>query len=389
MILKKELAYSIIILLLFLTGCSSSGNLSGRNISHSSLTVEQALSKGENEEVGVQGYVAGQPVSTSSVAFENFSNDYALALADSPEENNREKMIFVQIPAEFREQYGLQSNPSLLGKRIIVTGKRESYFAHPGIKSVTSIESKPDSEQPEDGEEEEPPSPPEITDPYYQGANGKIGLELKEALHDIIDDHRRLSYAEVWLGLRETDEDPENPSNVILLYTGRSQSKLLNGGGADEWNREHVWAKSHGGFGTSKGAGTDLHHLRPADTSVNSSRSNLDFDNGGSPHGEAEGNFSDSDSWEPRDEVKGDIARMLFYMAVRYEGDSGELDLELNDKVENGSNPLHGKRTVLLEWHKQDPVDENEMRRNEIIYENYQGNRNPFIDHPEWAEMIW
>ncbi len=176
---------------------------------------------------------------------------------------------------------------------------------------------------------------------------------------------------------------------MLLFYTGRSQSKLLNGGGSDEWNREHVWAKSHGGFGTAKGEGTDLHHLRPTDTTVNSSRSNLDFDNGGIPHKEAKGNFSDTDSWEPRDEVKGDTARMLFYMALRYEGDEGELDLELNDKVENGSNPFHGKVSVLLEWHSMDPVDERERRRNNLIFEEYQGNRNPFIDHPEWAEMIW
>ncbi|MDA6131057.1 endonuclease, partial [Escherichia coli] len=76
---------------------------------------------------------------------------------------------------------------------------------------------------------------------------------------------------------------------------------------------------------------------------------------------------------------------MLFYMAVRYEGDSGEVDLELNNQVNNGSAPYHGKMSVLLKWHKEDPVDDNERRRNEIIYSDYQHNRNPFIDHPEWA----
>ncbi|RIW38485.1 ribonuclease [Bacillus salacetis] len=384
----KKTAYSIIILLLLLTGCGSSSDFSGTSTNGSPLGVEEALSKDEGKEVVVQGYVTGQPVSTSNVAIGNFSNDYALALADSADENNKEKMIFIQIPAEFREQYGLKSNPDLMEKGVIVTGKRESYFAHAGIKSVDSLELIQESEEP-DEEVEDPPAPPEIKDPYYEEASGKTGVELKKALHEIIDDHRMLTYAEVWTALRETDKDPDNPDNVILLYTGRSQSKLLNGGGADDWNREHVWAKSHGGFGTSKGAGTDLHHLRPTDTTVNSSRSNLDFDNGGSPHKEAKGNFYDNDSWEPRDEVKGDVARMLFYMAVRYEGDSGELDLELNDRVENGSNPLHGKSSVLIDWHLKDPVDENERRRNEIIFEKYQGNRNPFIDHPEWAQMIW
>jgi len=66
-----------------------------------------------------------------------------------------------------------------------------------------------------------------------------------------------------------------------------------------------------------------------------------------------------------------------------------ELDLELNNLVNNGSAPLHGKMSVLLEWHEEDPVDAREIRRNNIIFEDYQGNRNPFIDHPEFADMIW
>ena len=387
MSLHKYTAFPIILLLLFLTACNITEIPSVQNTDQSPLTVEEALSLEDGRELTVQGYITGQPVSTSSIAREGFSNDYAIVLADSRDEMNLDKMIFVQISSEFREEYGLQSNPSLMGMKIEVTGTREKYFAHEGIKSTTSMVLKKELGNPD--EEEDPPEPPVITDPYYQEAKGKTGIELKNALHEIIDDHRKLSYGDVWGALRETDEDPANPDNVILLYTGRSQSKLLNGGGSDEWNREHVWAKSHGGFGTSQGAGTDLHHLRPTDTTVNSSRSNLDFDNGGSPHDEAAGNFSDSDSWEPRDEVKGDIARMLFYMAVRYEGDNGEIDLELNERVENGSKPFHGKLSVLLSWHELDPVDETEIRRNELIFEKYQGNRNPFIDHPEWAEMIW
>jgi len=208
-------------------------------------------------------------------------------------------------------------------------------------------------------------------------------------LHNIIDDHIEISYSNVWDALRVTDKDPNNPNNVILLYTGRSQGKYTNGSDVNDWNREHVWAKSHGDFGTTMGAGTDLHHLRPTDASVNSSRSNLDFDNGGIQHSEATGNYYDSDSWEPRDSVKGDVARMLFYMAVRYEGDSGELDLELNNLVNNGSAPYHGKQSVLLQWHKEDPVDQFERERNDIIYSDYQHNRNPFIDHPKWASAIW
>ncbi|MFW5430388.1 endonuclease I family protein [Bacillus sp. MZGC1] len=224
---------------------------------------------------------------------------------------------------------------------------------------------------------------------YYHSANGKSGPALKKALHDIIDDHKQLSYSQVWDALKKTDEDPKNPSNVLLLYSGVSRSKQANGGNVGQWNREHVWAKSHGNFGTSQGPGTDLHHLRATDVQTNSTRGNLDFDLGGNEYKGAPGNFYDSDSFEPHSRVKGDVARMLFYMAVRYEGDDRFPDLELNDKVNNGSAPLHGKMSVLLKWHKQDPVDQIERNRNEIIYETYQNNRNPFIDHPEWAGAIW
>ncbi|MCI3985581.1 endonuclease [Bacillus vallismortis] len=234
-----------------------------------------------------------------------------------------------------------------------------------------------------------PAAPYADTDTYYKGTEGKTGESLKSALHHIISGHKTLSYSEVWNALKETDEDPRNPNNVILLYTNESRSKNLNGGNVGDWNREHVWAKSHGNFGTSKGPGTDIHHLRPADVQVNSARGNKDFDNGGTEHAKAPGNYDGGDSWEPRDDVKGDVARMLFYMAVRYEGDDGYPDLELNDKTGNGSAPYHGKKSVLLEWNRQDPVDDRERKRNEIIYEKYQHNRNPFIDHPEWADDIW
>ncbi len=129
--------------------------------------------------------------------------------------------------------------------------------------------------------------------------------------------------------------------------------------------------------------------LRPTDMTVNSSRGNKEFDNGGTAQGEAPDTYADSDSWEPRDEVKGDVARMIFYMAVRYEGDNGELDLEVSGSVNNGSSPLHGKLSTLKEWNEQDPVDDFERERNEIIYLDYQHNRNPFIDNPGWVEEIW
>ncbi|AGN37820.1 endonuclease [Bacillus paralicheniformis] len=224
---------------------------------------------------------------------------------------------------------------------------------------------------------------------YYEQAQGKTGEALKQALHDTIDDHRELSYSEVWEALKATDEDPANRNNVILLYSRESRSKQANGGQTGDWNREHVWAKSHGDFGTSKGPGTDLHHLRPSDVQVNAARGNLDFDEGGSPYPGSPGNRYDGDSWEPDKSIKGDVARMIFYMAVRYEGDDGQPDLEMNDTTNNGSKPYHGKMSVLLKWHHEDPVDALERKRNDIIYQQYQHNRNPFIDHPEWAEDIW
>jgi endonuclease I len=344
----------------------------------SPYSVSQGIYTQNNSSKTVQGYVVGQPTATNTVITSGFPNDYALALADSPSETNTANMLYVQIPTSFRSAFGLKSNPSIMGKQIKVTGTLTAYFSHPGLKAGTAFELQGDGS-----------TPPEPIDGYYDAANGKTGEALKTALHNIIDDHIEISYSNVWEALRETDEDPNNPNNVILLYTGRSQGKFTNGSGVNDWNREHVWAKSHGDFGTTMGAGTDLHHLRPTDVTVNSSRSNLDFDNGGSQHSEATGNYYDSDSWEPRDRVKGDVARMLFYMAVRYEGDSGELDLELNNLVNNGSAPYHGKMSVLLQWHKEDPVDNFERRRNEIIYTDFQHNRNPFIDHPEWASAIW
>ena len=224
-------------------------------------------------------------------------------------------------------------------------------------------------------------------DGYYETANGLQGEALKAELHEIIDDHQQLSYSQVWDALKMTDEDPNNPNNVLLLYSGESRSKLLNGGNVGDWNREHTWAKSHGDFGTAIGAGTDIHHLRPTDVQVNGLRGNLDFDYGGSTVSGCDGCLRTPASWEPPNDVKGDVARMLFYMAVRYEsGDA--VDLELNEQLNNGSAPYHGKLSVLLQWHAQDPVSNWEQRRNEKI-EAIQGNRNPFIDHPEWAESIW
>lgn len=229
---------------------------------------------------------------------------------------------------------------------------------------------------------------------YYVGTTGKTGAELKAALNNVLRGHVRFTYAQVWDAISYTDEDPANTNNVILLYAGRSQAKTFRAGlsnSLDAWNREHVWAKSHGFPNESQYGYTDLHHLRPADVSINSSRGNKDFDVGGTPLTEAPENKTDTDSFEPRNAVKGDVARMIFYMDVRYEGndDSGTPDLSVPNIAPTGSTaPQMGKLCVLLAWHLADPVDSFEARRNHRIFE-LQKNRNPFIDNPQWAKAIY
>ncbi|MET7613131.1 endonuclease [Streptomyces seoulensis] len=224
---------------------------------------------------------------------------------------------------------------------------------------------------------------------YYKNAVGKTGSSLKSSLHTIISSQSKISYSAVWDALKVTDQDPNNSNNVILLYSGVSRAKSLSGGSTGDWNREHVWAKSHGDFGEVTGPGTDLHHLRPADVQVNSVRGNKDFDDGGSAVSGGGGSLTDSDSFEPRDADKGDVARMILYMAVRYDGGDGFADLEPNEKVDNGSNPYIGKLSVLKQWNDEDPPSAFEEKRNQVIYDTYQHNRNPFIDHPEWVDAIW
>ncbi|MCF8231773.1 MAG: endonuclease [Bacteroidales bacterium] len=223
---------------------------------------------------------------------------------------------------------------------------------------------------------------------YYNGTDGKTGEELKSSLYDIIKDHKSYDYSLASTVFIESDQDPDNEDNVILVYTGRSHPNDDYGSGGDYINREHVWAKSHGNLDEDPPEGSDFHNLKPADASVNMDKSNLDFDNGGEQHDEATGCYYDSDSWEPRDEVKGDIARIIFYMATRYEGENGEEDLQVVDEVDTYPNPEHGKLSTLLEWNEQDPPDEFERNRNNVIFD-WQQNRNPFVDNPNWVNKIW
>ncbi|NOZ35191.1 MAG: T9SS type A sorting domain-containing protein [Chlorobi bacterium] len=236
---------------------------------------------------------------------------------------------------------------------------------------------------------------------YYDAAAGYGGNGLKTALYNIIKGHKEYEYTadttDVWDILKETDRDTINPDNVICLYSGFTRNAAAEYNDGNGWTREHVWAKSHGDFGTSMGPGTDVHHLRPADNSVNTERNNRWFAECSEEYIDPDGPTGSYESstewlWKPRDEVKGDVARMMFYMAARYEGENGEPDLELIDYIPTDNNsplPLHAKLSDLLLWNEQDPVSDWERNRNNIIYNDYQHNRNPFIDHPEWANLIW
>lgn len=225
---------------------------------------------------------------------------------------------------------------------------------------------------------------------YYASASGLDTSALKSALNSIIKGHINWGYSCAWDILRKTDEDPDNSDNVIGFYTRRSIPKIDRDYGLntpDAWNREHIWARSHGISSNGMAAYSDTHHLRATDKSVNADRGSKDFANGGSPHGECTGCRFTQNSWEPPEEVKGDTARMMFYMATRYEGDDGVPDLNLIDSVASSGNQF-GDLCDMLQWHVDDEVNAAETARNEIVY-SYQGNRNPFIDRPDYAVLIW
>ncbi len=223
---------------------------------------------------------------------------------------------------------------------------------------------------------------------YYNGTEGKSGEELKAALNDIISGHTVYSYFFSKEIFKLSDADPDNPDNVIQIYTGFSHDNSDYGSSGLQLNREHVWSKSHGDFKDVLPMYSDVHNLKPSAAVVNQDKGNLDFDNGGVPNDVATECYYTDSTWEARDAVKGDVARMIFYMSTRYEGENGELDLEVVDHNNTYPLPEYGKLSTLLQWNLQDPPDEFERHRNDVIY-SFQKNRNPFIDNPEYAEMIW
>lgn len=226
---------------------------------------------------------------------------------------------------------------------------------------------------------------------YYNGTSGKSGDELKSLLNDIISNHVDFSYSQARYIINYSDADPDNPNNVILFYTQRSQDATAYGTGGDFINREHVWAKSHGDFAGIRPMDGDAHNLRPADASVNEDRSNKDFRDvkpNGYQHTEASECWYNNDYWEPGPATKGQVARIIFYMATRYEGENDERDLEPIKGTTSSSLPQHGDLNSLLQWNRLYPPSDFERRRNERIF-TVQQNRNPFVDNPKFADLIW
>ena len=237
---------------------------------------------------------------------------------------------------------------------------------------------------------------------YYSSAIGKKGDQLRIALPDIIDQHRVIKYSskdfDTSDAISKLYSDPKNRNNVILIYSRRSEA-ILNFGTSNGWNREHIWPNSYG-IDKRGPAYSDLHNLQPADASVNSSRSNKIYDFSDTKdskfkkpgHPEAKMTNKDSDSWEPPAKVRGDIARAVFYMDLRYNGDNpNEKDLILTNDLSliDSDNNFFGKLNTLINWHFNDPVDEKESFRNDLIFSEYQKNRNPFVDFPDWVEEIY
>ncbi len=237
---------------------------------------------------------------------------------------------------------------------------------------------------------------------YYTSAfshkvnSSQYGTTLLNTLHELMyDSHKSYNtYAELWTYTKETDYDIDNPDNIILLYSRQSVDGNEN---SNVWNREHVWCQSHAFYTTGTGAGSDLHHLRPASTNYNSTRSNTPY---GVVASHSESNrMGDTDCYytntyfEPADYIKGDVARILMYMYTHYSSSvsgtstySGTLNI--TDIVTTSSGTAQAAWDLLMDWNESDPVDYQEMiRNNRCAY--LLGNYNPYIDHPEFARMIW
>lgn len=238
---------------------------------------------------------------------------------------------------------------------------------------------------------------------YYNSANGLTGQQLKVALHNIIKDHTSISYSQIWNAFWSTDNkgngvvwdmysDRPNGNPPYTYHLGQDQCGSYNSEG-DCYNKEHSWPSSW--FNDQNTPRTDLHHIFATDGFVNNKRSNYAFgevgsaswtSQNGSKLGTCKTSGFNGTVFEPIDEYKGDFARAIMYMSVRYYSeDSGWSNSDMTDK----SVIKPWAIALLLRWNDQDPVSQKEIDRNNAIYNDYQHNRNPFVDHPEYARMIW
>lgn len=234
---------------------------------------------------------------------------------------------------------------------------------------------------------------------------GKKGVELQNGLSILMANTQTeiIAYKDLKTCLSTTDSDLMDDNSMITLYT----RDIIDGTWNESlWNREHVWCKNHSnGLYTSvqennKGAGSDIHHVRPALMTINSTRSNVPYGivnkSSATQIGDT-GNYFGNNIFEPSDEIKGDIARILMYVYVRYSSSLNSTydtiidkrgDLRITDIVTTPSGLEEDAWNLLLSWNDLDPVNYLEMNRNEEG-QKLQNNRNVFIDHQEFARMCF
>ncbi|WP_428818785.1 endonuclease [Microbulbifer sp. MCCC 1A16149] len=251
---------------------------------------------------------------------------------------------------------------------------------------------------------------------YYDSANGLSGYTLKTALYNIIQGHSTRSYGDLWDFYAASDRDyyyeydgsivdiySENPAGSDPYnYTAVNDQCGNYSGEGDCYNREHSFPRAWFG-GAVAPMNTDVHHIFASDGYVNSMRSSYPFGEVAttsaiSSNGSKLGSGQSSQGYtgtvfEPIDEFKGDLARAYFYMATRYQNviAGWENNSSYGNAMLNGSSNQvfeNWALQLLIDWHNADPVSQWEIDRNNAAY-NFQGNRNPFIDHPEYVESIW
>jgi endonuclease I len=239
---------------------------------------------------------------------------------------------------------------------------------------------------------------PATADPYA-ALNRLEGAALKRAASGLAArGHKPLGYRELWEVLKEADRHPSRPGHVIGVYsraaipTPCAEGKARSGC-EQTWNREHVWPKSKVFPRRDQWAHTDAHHIAAESVRCNSLRGNRDLGVGGKLHLECASRRGTgaAATWEPSDAAKGQVARMLMYVAVRYEGDPlGDQtpNLELVSRATRDGEPQLGDLCVLLRWHQAFPVTAQERDRHAVVV-RFQGNRNPFVDQPDLALRIW